>query len=267
MGSPIWGLRSREQFLRFLRPAHGPRGAGRTEVARRSPPAEADGLRSIGIMLGGEVRIGTHRRREVVDGRCLDGGVAQAHSADRRCRIRRRGRAHSGAGVDGGRPCAAGAPPGSSGAYVALTARATCVAIVRDGLLSFARAAVGVRGRIGGRCRIGAPRLGIAAFGPVLQANVRAPGRPPGVVACDTPTCDRSPRPLGEALTLPGQNGRFARRDRRGGDSRARGAVPRERGRAAHGDRSPRERSRHRRSTCCHRRSGPVASPRPPPCG
>ncbi len=99
------------------------------------------------------------------------------------------------------------ATPGSSGAYVALTARATCVAIVRDGLLLFARelpwgyeaesAADAVSARLASELR-----RSVLFFKQTFRAPVDY------LVLCgDMPDLRSLTAPLGEALTLPVQTG------------------------------------------------------------
>jgi Tfp pilus assembly PilM family ATPase len=137
----IWGLRSSYQFLR-LPPAKDSdldalaRREARSEIA----PLEVDGAGAcVAIMVGPDVQVGTHRRREV--------SLIAVSEAD----IRRQIQPIADAGFTVSRvvtPALAltavargcnDLAPGSTMAYVALEAHATCVAIVRDGLLLFAR--------------------------------------------------------------------------------------------------------------------------------
>jgi hypothetical protein len=137
----IWGLRSSYQFLR-LPPAKDSdldplaRREARSEIA----PLEVDGAGAcVAITVGPDVQVGTHRRREV--------SLVAVSEAD----VRRQIQPLIDAGFFVSRvvtPAIAltavassctDLVPGSTMAYVALTAHATCVAIVRDGLLLFAR--------------------------------------------------------------------------------------------------------------------------------
>jgi Tfp pilus assembly PilM family ATPase len=137
----IWGLRSSYQFLR-LPPAKDSdldalaRREARSEIA----PLETDGAGAcVAIMVGPDVQVGTHRRREV--------SLIAASEAELLRQIQpvtdagfvvRRVVTPAIALTDVARSCA-DPVPGSTMAYVALTARATCVAIIRDGVLLFAR--------------------------------------------------------------------------------------------------------------------------------
>jgi Tfp pilus assembly protein PilN len=138
----IWGLRTAHQFLRLppARPADLQALAAR-EAKKDLTALEADGdCASIGILLGGEVQVGAHRRREV--------SLVAASGSD----VARRIQPIVDAGFTVGgvltpalalTAVARGASDtiaaGSASAYVMLTARATCLAIIRNGVLLFAR--------------------------------------------------------------------------------------------------------------------------------
>jgi Tfp pilus assembly PilM family ATPase len=137
----IWGLRSSYQFLR-LPPAKDAdldalaRREARSEIA----PLETDGAGAcVALMVGPDVQVGSHRRREV--------SLIAASEAELLKQIQpiadagfvvRRVVTPAIALTDLARS-SADAVPGGTMAYVALTARATCVAIIRDGVLLFTR--------------------------------------------------------------------------------------------------------------------------------
>jgi hypothetical protein len=203
----IWGLRSAQQFLRLppAKPADLEVLAAR-EARKDIATLETDGDRaSVGVMVGGEVTVGTHRRREVslvalstgeirkriqpiVDaGFVVEGVLTPALALTAVARAER------------------GTAPGSAGAYVALTAKATCVAIVRDGLLLFARelpwgydaepAAGAVSARLASELR-----RSVLFFKQTFRASVDR------VVVCgDMPELRALTAPLGEAMSLPVQ--------------------------------------------------------------
>ena len=137
----IWGLRSSYQFLRLPPAKDADLETLATREARKEiAPLEVDGAGAcVAIAVGPDVQVGTHRRREV--------SLVAASEAD----VRRQIEPITDAGFFVSRvvtPAIAltavarscnDLVPGSTMAYVALTSRATCVAIVRDGLLLFAR--------------------------------------------------------------------------------------------------------------------------------
>jgi Tfp pilus assembly PilM family ATPase len=137
----VWGLRSSYQFLRLPPAKDADLDALATREARKEiAPLEVDGAGAcVAIMVGPDAQVGTHRRREV--------SLIAVSEAD----VRRQIQPITDAGFVVSRvvtpaialtAVARGCTdlvPGSTMAYVALTARATCVAIVRDGLLLFAR--------------------------------------------------------------------------------------------------------------------------------
>ena len=137
----IWGLRSAQQFLRLppARPADLELLAAR-EARKDLAPFETGGDHaSVAIVLGDEVQVGSHRRREV--------SLVAVSAAEVQQRIQPL--VDAGFVVDGVLTPALALSavartrgdlvPGAAAVYVALTARATCLAIVRDGVLLFAR--------------------------------------------------------------------------------------------------------------------------------
>ncbi len=137
----IWGLRSVHQFLRLPPAATNELEALALREAHPTLSAlEAEaGPTSAALMIGADVQVGTHRRREVsltavpeaeiarqiqplVDAGFIVRGVCTpAMSLTAVARVHGR------------------ATPGATAAYVALESNAMCVAIVRDGVLLFAR--------------------------------------------------------------------------------------------------------------------------------
>ena len=137
----IWGLRSVHQFLRLPRAKDADLEAlAVRESSTDLAVLEADGSPlSVALTVGADVEVGTHRRREV--------SLVAVSEAE----IRRRIQPVSDAGFDVigvstpamALTCVArqhaAVAPGATTAYVALEAQATCVAIVRDGVLLLAR--------------------------------------------------------------------------------------------------------------------------------
>ncbi|MBI2187945.1 MAG: PilN domain-containing protein [Acidobacteria bacterium] len=137
----VWGLRSVQQSLR-LPPAKPTdlEALALREVRKEIAPLEtATDPPSVSIAIGAEVQVGSHRRREV---------SLVAVAADE---VRRRIQPVIDAGfvVEGVLTPALAlaavaradheAAPEVPSAYVALSARSTCVAIIRDGVVLFAR--------------------------------------------------------------------------------------------------------------------------------
>jgi Tfp pilus assembly PilM family ATPase len=202
----IWGLRSSYQFLR-LPPAKDSdldalaRREARTDIA----PLETDGAGAcVAIMVGPDVQVGTHRRREV--------SLIAASEAD----VRRQIQPISDAGFVVRRvvtpaialtAVARSSPDiaaGSTMAYVALGARATCVAIVRDGVLLFSREIPWGHSEGGAEpieTRLAAEvRRSILFFRQTFRAGVD------GVVLCgDAPSLRALTSPMGTALSVPVQ--------------------------------------------------------------
>lgn len=137
----IWGLRSVQQVLR-LPPARPDdlEALAMREARKDLVSLETDGERaSIGLIVGGEVQAGSHRRREVSlvavsanevrqriqplveSGFVIEGVLTPALALTATARSQRE------------------LAPENAIAYVALGTGATCLAVVRDGLLLFAR--------------------------------------------------------------------------------------------------------------------------------
>ena len=205
----VWGLRSAQQFLRLppAKPADLEALAAR-EARKEIAPLETDADRAtVGIMPGGEVVVGTQRRREVsmvavsttevlrriqpiVDaGFVVEGVLTPALALTAVARARRE------------------TLPGSAGAFVALGRRATCLAIVRDGILLFARelpwgheadpAADAVGARLASELR-----RSVLFFKQTFRASVDY------VALCgDMPNLRALTAPLGDALSVPVQIG------------------------------------------------------------
>jgi Tfp pilus assembly protein PilN len=204
----VWGLRAVQQFLRLppATPAVLESLAAR-EARKDIAPLETGGDRaSVAIVLGGEIQVGSHRRREVslvavsttevrqriqplVDAGFIVEGVLTPALA---LAAVARGRADT--------------LPGTAAAYVALTATATCVAIVRDGVVLFAREMPW--GHDGHPSPAGGDALGarlaselkrsVLFFKQTFRASVDA------VVLCgDMPNLRALTAPLGAALEVP----------------------------------------------------------------
>ncbi len=137
----LWGLRTAHQYMRLppAKPGDLPAIAAR-EARKEIAALETDGTRAtVATMIGAEVTVGTHRKREA-------SVVAAAGSeVERRTQPLIEAGFHVERVVTPAMAMAAlarsrgDALPGSTAVYVALGARATCVAIVRDGMLLFAR--------------------------------------------------------------------------------------------------------------------------------
>jgi hypothetical protein len=137
----IWGLRSVHQFLRLPPAANADLEALSLREARRDLSAlEAEAGRvSVALMIGADVHVGTHRRREV------------SLTAVPEAEITRQVQPLVEAGFDIRGVCTPAmaltavarhhgrATPGTTAAYVTLESNAMCVAIVRDGVLLFSR--------------------------------------------------------------------------------------------------------------------------------
>jgi Tfp pilus assembly PilM family ATPase len=200
----IWGLSSAHQFLR-LPPAKDSDldALARREARNEIAPLETDGAGAcVAMMIGPDVLVGTHRRREV--------SVIAVSEAD----VRRQIQPVTEAGFVVGRvvtPAIALTAvarshtdrlPGSTRAYVALGAHATCVAIVRDGLLLFVREIAWgyahtehepVETRLASELR-----RSILFFRQTFRSNVE------GVVLCgDVPNLRALTAPVGTGLDLP----------------------------------------------------------------
>jgi Tfp pilus assembly PilM family ATPase len=202
----IWGLRSSYQFLR-LPPAQDADldALARREARNEIAPLETDGAGAcVAIMVGPDVQVGTHRRREV--------SLIAVSEADVRRQIQpvadagfvvRRVVTPAIALTAVARSCA-DLLPGSTMVYVALEARATCVAIVRDGVLLFAReipwghaepTSESIETQLASEVR-----RSILFFRQTFRSGVD------GVVLCgDAPHLRALTAPMGAALSIPVQ--------------------------------------------------------------
>lgn len=206
----VWGLQTAHQFLRLPPAKPGDLEVLAAREARKDiAPLEKEGDRaSVAIIVGAEVPVGSQRRREV--------SLVAASSTELRRRIQPF--VDAGFVVDGVlTPALAltaiarsqrGILPGVAAAYVALTSRATCLAIIRDGVLLFVREmAWGHQGDAGATAHdeLGARlasevRRSVLFFKQTFRASVDA------VVLCgDMPQLRVLTGPLGEALTVPVQ--------------------------------------------------------------
>jgi Tfp pilus assembly protein PilN len=206
----IWGLRTAHQFLRL--PPAKPADLeilARREARKDITPLETDGdPASLAIIMGAEVPVGQQRRREV--------SLVAASSTEVRRRIQPF--VEAGFVVDGVVTPALALTSiarsqrdgltGTANAYVALTPRATCLAIIRDGVLLFVREmAWGHHGDAGPASQedLGARlasevRRSVLFFKQTFRASVDS------VVLCgDMPNLRVLTGPLGEALTVPVQ--------------------------------------------------------------
>ncbi len=137
----IWGLRSVHQFLRLPPAANADLEALSLREARRDlATLEAEAGRvSVALMIGADVQVGSHRRREV------------SLTAVPEAEVTRQIQPLVDAGFDVRGVCTPAmalaavarhdghATPGTTAAYTALESDAMCVAIVRDGVLLFSR--------------------------------------------------------------------------------------------------------------------------------
>jgi Tfp pilus assembly PilM family ATPase len=202
----IWGLRSSYQFLR-LPPAKDSDldALARREARHEITPLEADDAGAcVAIMVGPDVQVGTHRRREV--------SLVAVSEADVRRQIQpigdagfvvRRVVTPAIALTAVARSCP-DVLPGSTMAYVALAARAICVAIIRDGVLLFAREIPWGHSEAGSESleiRLASEvRRSILFFRQTFRAGVD------GVVLCgDAPNLRALTAPMGTALSVPVQ--------------------------------------------------------------
>ena len=204
----IWGLRSVHQFLRLppAKPADLEALALR-ETRKEISALETDGARaSVSVTVGGESHVGTQRRREVsvtgvsadeitrriqplVDaGFVVDGVLTPALALAAVARTQR------------------DALPGTAAAYVALGARATCVAVIRDGIVLFSRempwgheedASPSGDEAFGARL-LSEIKRSILFFKQTFRASIDH------IVLCgDTPNLRALTGPLGTALSVP----------------------------------------------------------------
>ncbi len=200
----IWGLRSTQQLLRLPpAPPADLEALALREARKDIAPLEtgADGV-SVVVMPGAEIQSGSQRRREVslvavanadvrdhlqpvIDaGFVVEGVVTPALALAALARGRR------------------DAVRGSTAAYVAVGGRATCLAVIRDGVLLFAREmAWGHAGSAGEAvdARMASElKRSILYFKQTFRASVDA------VVLCgDMPNLRAVTQPLGDALGVP----------------------------------------------------------------
>lgn len=206
----VWGLRSVQQFLR-LPPA---KPADLEALAIRDARKDLASLETgtdratVSVVVGGEAQVGSHRRREV--------SLVGVSTAEVRRRIQPL--VDAGFVVEGVLTPALALTavarmqrdvlPGTATAYVALVERATCMAIVRDGLLLFARelpwghdraAAPSTQEALGTRLA-SELRRSVLFFKQTFRSAVE------GVVVCgDMPNLRALTTPLGAALGVPVQ--------------------------------------------------------------
>src|SRR5688572_1002588 len=201
----VWGLRSTQLLLRLPPARSGDLEALATREARKDiAPFDTDGEgASIAVVPGADVQVGPHRRREV--------SLVVVSSAEVRARIQPI--------VDAGFEIAgvvtpalalaalartrAGGIPGSTSAYVALSRQATCLAIVRDGVLVFTREMPwGHASKASGETL--AVRLAMELKRSILYFKQTFRTPVVSVVMCgDMPTLRTLTAPLGDALGVP----------------------------------------------------------------
>ena len=198
----VWGLRTTQQLLR-LPPAKPDalEALARREARKDVAPfeTEADGA-SVSVTPGAEIMVGSHRRREV--------SLVAASNAEIRARIQPlldAGFLVRGVVTPALALAAVARPrrtltPGTA-AYVAILGGATCVAIVRDGLLLFAREMPWGHQEPSVETRLASElKRSILFFKQTFRAPVEA------VVLCgDMPTLRALTAPLGESLAIPVQ--------------------------------------------------------------
>jgi Tfp pilus assembly PilM family ATPase/Tfp pilus assembly protein PilN len=202
----IWGLRSTHQFLRMPPATQADLESLAAREARKDiAPLETDGdVASVTVVMGGETQVGPHRRREV--------SLVAVSAAEVKRRIQPL--------VDAGlivqgvlTPALALATiareqrdilPESAVAYVALYGQATCLTIVRGGLLLFARempwghqSVEGAEEGIGARLA-SELRRSVLFFKQTFRASVD------GVVLCgDMPNLRGLTAPVSSAVAMP----------------------------------------------------------------
>ncbi len=137
----IWGLRSVHQFLRLP-----PAAANELEALalREAHPTlsalEAEARRaSAALMIGADVQVGTHRRREVSLTAVPEAEIARQIQPLVDAGFIVRGVCTPAMSLTAVARLHGRTTPGTTAAYVALESNAMCVAIVRDGVLLFAR--------------------------------------------------------------------------------------------------------------------------------
>ncbi len=206
----VWGLHTAHQFLRLPPAKPADLEALATREARKDiTPLETDGERaSVATVIGAEVPVGQQRRREV--------SLTAASASE----VRRRIQPFVDAGfvVDGVvTPALAlaavarsqrGTLPGIAAAYVAISARSTCLAIIRDGVVLFVREMAWGHQSDGGPAStedLGARlaselKRSVLFFKQTFRASVDGV-----VLSGDVPHLRVLTAPLGDALAVPVQ--------------------------------------------------------------
>jgi Tfp pilus assembly PilM family ATPase len=137
----IWGLRSVHQFLR-LPPADTAdlEAMSLREAQHELSALEADaGRAAIALMIGADVQVGTHRRREVSLTAVAEAEIARQIQPLVDAGFNVRGVCTPAMALAAVARHHGRAKSESTAAYVALESNAMCVAIVRDGVLLYAR--------------------------------------------------------------------------------------------------------------------------------
>jgi hypothetical protein len=137
----IWGLRSIHQFLRLPPAATADLEALSLREARRDlSTLEAEGGRpSVALMIGADVQVGSHRRREVSLTAVPEGEVTRHIQPLVDAGFDIRGVCTPAMALAAVARRRRQSTPGTTAAYVALESNAMCVAIVRNGVLLFSR--------------------------------------------------------------------------------------------------------------------------------
>jgi Tfp pilus assembly protein PilN len=137
----VWGLPATQQFLR-LPPAKlaDLEGLAMREASKDIAALEIDGERaSVGILIGGEVQVGAHRKREVSLVAVPTGEVRRRLQPVVDAGFEVEGVLTPALALTAVARAQHDVPRGAAAAYVAITAHATCLAIIRSGVLLFAR--------------------------------------------------------------------------------------------------------------------------------
>jgi len=137
----IWGLRSVHQFLR-LPPADTAdlEAMSLREAQHELSALEADaGRAAVALMIGADVHVGTHRRREVSLTAVAEAEIARQIQPLVDAGFKVRGVCTPAMALAAVARHHARAKSAGTAAYVALESNAMCVTIVRDGVLLFAR--------------------------------------------------------------------------------------------------------------------------------
>ena len=137
----IWGLRSIHQFLRLPPAANSDLEALSLREARRdlSTLESEAGRASVALMIGADVHVGTHRRREVSLTAVPEAEITRHIQPLIDAGFNVRGVSTPAMALAAVARHHGRTMPGTTGAYVALESNAMCVAIVRDGVLLFSR--------------------------------------------------------------------------------------------------------------------------------